>query len=636
MPENKTQRPLDLLVKASSEDLQALRWRTSRARSARDTLSHRYSSKLVVGDFAKTNTTRPNTAPGTRAKEVCGCDKSWLHPQKLPVYYGSSVALRGHHGGYLVLDSTGRVVSTSERGSTPSTLFTIRNMSNLSDGDVVKYGDRVWLQCSRYEVLGSSPQSENYEVAWKELFEECHEAASRYDSKKSPDWNRFSDKAQAERKIVADTSATLAQESIDPQLDVRDSVGRLRPVYCSAGYPGSIQSARHTGRWVVTQWKASNSSFGKPVMHLDEVAFQQEWLYISSRKPGEIALRVSTDETSRAVEKVHFPRYNGERRLNKTKKGGSLEREFAWGLHVVKQPANFRSGNEQKVIDFGANAKHQLKKSHRMSSKTLDLVVSMPLLQDQDMQAAEERMLFKVAKAAKKKLSSHARRQDQLFQSSQSLYPRHVNLSASGNKAHDDQRRKNEVSLQKNSLLREQNNDLKCELEIKKSAYINCLRKQKELLVTFSSPDLSLANEQLNKIRAVTVIQRCFKARLKCKWPWKMAKIDREVKETREKLMSSAQEVPPPISNSNAQSNVRNLISSSCRPKKLTDPIVADASPEGSRLRTHLATARMVSKRSDNSTRRPVTAPARAIVISLPTATCRAPTLRDETTIRDV
>ena len=82
------------------------------------------------------------------------------------IYYGSTVALQAHHGRFLSLDSS-RVCEASAAGHDPHARFTIWNLDNLNDTGTLRYGDAVWFQCGRHEILGSSVMMMDVAAAWE-------------------------------------------------------------------------------------------------------------------------------------------------------------------------------------------------------------------------------------------------------------------------------------------------------------------------------------------------------------------------------------------------------------------------------------------------------------------------------------
>ena len=356
------------------------------------------------------------------------------HLRGTHVYYGSKIALRAQHGGYLALDSKG-VARAALHNATPPTHFTLWNLSNLSDTGVVRYGDRVWLQCGRYEVLGTTALGRDVPAEWKGLLEDC--AANINDDHKrrrTPDWKAYARAADCERHVTARVAATLAatrakkqqlntaeykkddattlkngpsssslswrddddddnhisgkgssQTPPPPRNDEfldgrgregggREVVGRIVALRC-AGSASVFASAKVAGRWVVLNRREPYGALGRPVAQLDQIALQQEWLLASSRHPQAAELRVPENDVAAEVRSIAF----AEEKKPATFTEKKFDREFIWTLHIVELSTT--SNDEQKRIRRALDARTQVQRSSKYAQKVADNILKMRCMQ---------------------------------------------------------------------------------------------------------------------------------------------------------------------------------------------------------------------------------------------------------------
>ena len=148
-------------------------------------------------------------------------------------------------------------------------------MTNLGDIGAIKYGDRVWLQCSRYEVLGTSAVPQDVSAAWNALIHNVAEASrvspdGGHKQYAGPDWEAFSLYYTRERETARLAAESLAQGPLAQPVGgrVRETVGRLVPVPCAGA---NIIGARASGRWVILHRRKPHTTIGANVVHEDDI-----------------------------------------------------------------------------------------------------------------------------------------------------------------------------------------------------------------------------------------------------------------------------------------------------------------------------------------------------------------------------
>ena len=149
--------------------------------------------------------------------------------QGTSIYFGATIALKGHHGGYLSYKNV-NLIRGSAHKILSTTRLVISNADNISDSSLIKYGDAVWLQAGDFAVLGA-----------------------------------YYDTRQVNGKIDQST------RQIKPGL-----------INCRRE---NHYKAQQYGRWIILNAQDPIDLIGKPVLHLDNVLFEQEWYYLSSKTP---------------------------------------------------------------------------------------------------------------------------------------------------------------------------------------------------------------------------------------------------------------------------------------------------------------------------------------------------------------
>ena len=372
---------------------------------------------------------RDETTLGTSKRLVaatippnCPQTPSPNHTKGAVVYYGSAIALQANHGGYLGLGHGG-CVEARIMWPTPPCLFTLWNMMDLGDVGAVKYGDRIWLQCSRYEVLGTSALSRDVGAGWSTLVHDMAEASRGVctvsgEQPTGPDWGAFSSAFAKERRTARRAAETLAHGSVSRPAGgrVRETVGRLVAVPCGSA---SSAGARARGRWAILHRKDPHTTVGSYVMHEDEIVLHQEELYVSSRKKECCELRVPHTDISGA--KSAFEKTigsinhsdlsagtRGPRSLEREKsesetevlespqpigitQADMLEKEFGFILHIVKLPKS--SLDEKRRMESAMHATIQLAKSKERALRQVPSLMRMRVDQRLDAQVREQVVL---------------------------------------------------------------------------------------------------------------------------------------------------------------------------------------------------------------------------------------------------
>ena len=247
------------------------------------------------------------------------------------IYYGSTVAIEAHHGSFLCLDS-GRSCKASAKGYEPHARFTIWNLDNLNSTGTLRYGDAVWLQCGRHEILGSSVMMIDVAAAWEKEIRQYEIRSQKHATSADPHTDRPGSKAEqgdtdgteddaqqqqeekplarsrrggntrdrrgnnraGRRRSVIDgavvAAATTGANSEMGQTESKEPkwVGRAVAVHCSGK---SLKRAKHVGRWVLMRSYNPQEAMGQEVGHLDELVIEQELAYLASKTSQIAGLR---------------------------------------------------------------------------------------------------------------------------------------------------------------------------------------------------------------------------------------------------------------------------------------------------------------------------------------------------------
>ncbi len=176
------------------------------------------------GAATNTNTTPGGGISGNEEK----VSESYIEYIKgTEIYYGSSVALRGKHGGCISFLNKNDIACTAFK-TISTARFVILKSSDLGNKNVVRYGDAVWLQAGNSEVLG------------------------------------------------AKFSGTIQEGS-----------GRkLKPTLINCKR-NNMFKAQQYGRWIVVNKSNPSSTVGKTVLHQDDIMLEQEWYFLGSKAPND-------------------------------------------------------------------------------------------------------------------------------------------------------------------------------------------------------------------------------------------------------------------------------------------------------------------------------------------------------------
>ena len=346
------------------------------------------------------------------------------HPKGAVVYYGSAIALQANHGGYMGLNQHGRVDAVAIR-PTPPCLLTLWNMMDLGDVGAIRYGDQVWLQCSRYELLGTSAMPHDVGAEWNAVVGDIAEASRGApnhggEQQTGPDWEAYSSSFARERRIARRAAETLAQGPITQPVGgrIRETVGRLVAVPCGGA---SAVGARASARWVILHRKHPHATIGTHIMHEDDIVLQQEELYVSSRKKDCCELRVPRTDVAgkpEGTEKLNsfrqvsngqelssivddtvsvvFKSGLGARSRESTQPIASsltdiFDKEYSFTLRIVTLPQS--SLDERKRMVSAMQATIQLTKSKDRALQQVPALMRMRLEQRLDAKANEQAIL---------------------------------------------------------------------------------------------------------------------------------------------------------------------------------------------------------------------------------------------------
>ena len=141
------------------------------------------------------------------------------------IYYGSTVSLQAKHGGFLSFNNKSDIKASAHK-TLPHARYVILKSEDLSDKNVVRYGDAVWLQAGASEVLGAM----------------------------------FSGKIAAKGRT-------------------------LNPSLISSKRTNMFKAQQY-GRWLLLNKNDPVGTIGQAVLHLDPILVEQEWYYLASSAPS--------------------------------------------------------------------------------------------------------------------------------------------------------------------------------------------------------------------------------------------------------------------------------------------------------------------------------------------------------------
>lgn len=122
-------------------------------------------------------------------------------------------------------------------------------MEDLNYTGAVRYGDKVWLQIGRHELLGASPAK---------------------------------DKRQEKETGKGGSKTSFNADRSDLYFGKPISINCRRE---------KLEAARYRGCWVFINKTAPLASWGKEVQHLDDVVLEQEFAYLVSPGHNQVEMR---------------------------------------------------------------------------------------------------------------------------------------------------------------------------------------------------------------------------------------------------------------------------------------------------------------------------------------------------------
>jgi hypothetical protein len=155
------------------------------------------------------------------------------------IYFGSTVALQGKHGGYMSYANPDHIKASAHR-ILPYARFVIVNCDDPSDMGLLRYGDAVWLQAGLHEVLG----------------------------------------AHYVNRPQNDTTNTEASGRDEHTSNAR----KIVPALVNSRKENAFKAHQY-GRWIVLHRENPLENLGEYVTHMDEVMFEQGWFFLSSQTP---------------------------------------------------------------------------------------------------------------------------------------------------------------------------------------------------------------------------------------------------------------------------------------------------------------------------------------------------------------
>ena len=491
--------------------------------------------KQLANTVAPSGGGSPPQTPEEKPQEEVKQHTTGMHPAGQHVYYGSKIALQAQHGGFLSMDARG-VARATVHNPTPATYFTLWNLANLSDTGVVRYGDRIWLQCGRYEVLGTTAMHRDVSAEWTAVVEDCAAHIDGIDE--GPDWGAYGDYAEQERRITREVAKTIARKPPENSRKKtmttvqksattkrpRDVIGRMVAVPC--GGP-ALAKAKVAGRWVILNRRAPYRTLGHAVSQLDHVVLQQEWLLVSSRHPGTAELRVPDTQDDAAVYSIGGQEAHDDEEPSSPQK---FDREFVWTLHIVELSTS--SNDEQKRIRRALDARTQVDRSRKYAEKVAQNILRMRCIQHLEAKSPITGLRHLPPKHMKPSL-------DQLLASTRKAHwncgasHHHVSQPSIAGKSfiNSPQTRgglsdtSTIHSKATTHVLGEKKRNMNNRVAAAKARYDDCLERQGDHQ-TFITQDRQAAELYVREQRAARRLQRFVRDRLKARWPWRLAKED--------------------------------------------------------------------------------------------------------------
>ncbi|CAM9874733.1 unnamed protein product, partial [Scytosiphon promiscuus] len=211
------------------------------------------------------------------------------HPrQGSTITYGSTITLQAFHGGILCFNGKGKA-QASALGAQPNALLTVWNLQDLQSKGPVRYGDVLFLQMGRHEVMGSSLIMHK-DPKQKEGAQSSAGAGSALSVGTSGE------------QETEEASSTTAGRAGSSKGSSGGSGGGAAPGSAGVAVGNAVavpfrgknmEKAKHTGRWVIFHKDEPEATQGSEVCHLDKVVLMQTWLSLASDRPSAACLKQS-------------------------------------------------------------------------------------------------------------------------------------------------------------------------------------------------------------------------------------------------------------------------------------------------------------------------------------------------------
>ena len=236
------------------------------------------------------------------------------------IYFGSTVALQGRHGGFMSYANAGHVKASAHKILSYAR-YVIVNCDDPSDTGLLRYGDAVWLRAGVHEVLGA-----------------------QYVSQK----NGASLKSNAPSAEGADGTKAGGDADVKKEREIVPALVNSRKE--------NAFKAHQYGRWIVLNRDRPLETLGEYITHLDKCMFEQGWFFLCSHTPYDSSMqrKGSFEEVAKGDVDAFKPGH-----------------EATWNLHLVALPSD--QGGRRAKTKQGAEVKAfeqiQLNKEFRISKQ---------------------------------------------------------------------------------------------------------------------------------------------------------------------------------------------------------------------------------------------------------------------------
>eukprot|EP00903_Cladosiphon_okamuranus_P009623 g9159.t1 len=213
------------------------------------------------------------------------------------ITYGSTITLQAFHGGILCFNSKASIsalgkAQASALGAQPNALLTVWNLQDLQSNGPVKYGDVLFLQMGRHEVMGSSlimHKEPRARGGLRSSNRKC--GAGPYVSTRGAG-EQDAEKAARDKVAARVIAGPLKTSAVGGAGGSGGGPGAAVGNPVAVPFRGNnMDKAKHTGRWVIFHKDDPEGTQGLEVCHLDRIVLMQTWLSLASDRPGDACLK---------------------------------------------------------------------------------------------------------------------------------------------------------------------------------------------------------------------------------------------------------------------------------------------------------------------------------------------------------